>query len=1807
MKKILLCYLLLPLTILLQAQELDRTKVLDLLKQNQASTGLSAGDIDNMIISNAYFNKTSGTELVYLQQSFKGIPVLNQIQVLAFRAGRLVSNSGGRIKNIAAKVNTTSTVPAVSAVAAVQTSIAAKNLQLSQPLNGSTSENKVSFGKLGIAHENVTASLIWVPDEDGKVKLAWQVYLVPKTTPDYFMIRVDAITNKIINETNLTEYCDWSEPKNNGAHTHAHSNSCTSEGNKINNSSLAGESPTGPAIVNGATYRIIPFPAESPLHPGGAHALRTDPWNAAPGNATSLKWHSNGTTDYTITRGNNVWAQEDLNANNGIGFSPSSTTADPLTFNFVPDFTVTPTQLTPVENQQFSITNLFYWNNIIHDIVYQYGFDEVSGNFQSNNLSRGGLGNDFVFADALDGDFVPPNQNNANFATPADGSSPRMQMYLFDSVVRLTVNTPNTIAGAYEAVESNLSPANKLSAVGPITAQVVYYNDNSGGLHEACVPASNSLTGKIALINRGNCNFTIKIKNAQDAGAVGVIMINNVPGSPGIMGGGPDPTIIIPAIMVSDVTGALLVSQLANNVTATLAAGVNRDGDLDNGVIVHEYAHGISNRLTGGPTVPGCVSNAEQMGEGWSDYYAIMLTQDWANSNVNTGFTTSRGIGTYALGQSPAGQGFRTQRYTTDFSINNRVFSATLPGTGMQHSRGEIWCATLWDMTWNIIQQVNSITPNIYNANGTGGNIIALKLVTEGMKLQPCSPGFIDARDAILQADQILYNGAYSCAIREAFRRRGMGPLASQGSSNSVTDQVPDFSAAVTLNSSVSVSQVGEGQNITYTNTVRTCSPVTNYVITDTLPANVTYVSGGTYNAATRVVSFTVNLALQQTQTYSFTVSVNPGTFFPTVTLLNEPVAGPTMPASLTPTSNTATQWVVSTTQSNSAPASVFSENTAVPSEQLLTTNAFPLGTTPTQLSFWHSYNTELNYDGGVVEISTDGGFNWADLGEKMYLNKYNAGIDPTSGTSIAGKRAFTGIITGFVKTSINLADYNGQSARFRWKFETDNGTPAIGWYVDDIMLKSEPLVIMRSNLFSNTGARISYDDTSTIIIQSTACINVAITTQPANATACAGSNATFTVVASGTAPTYQWQVSTDGGTNFTNITGATAATLTLNAVTNSMTNYRYRVIVNNACPSTTTSNAAILTISAPAVITTQPANTTVCAGTNATFTVAATGNNLTYQWQVSTNGGTTFNNIVGATNATLTLTAVTVGQSGSIYRAVVTGCAPTGVNSANATLTVTTATSITTQPANAGGCTAGNATFTVVAVGATLTYQWQISTDGGATWNNIAGQTSATLNITNITTAMNNNMFRVVVTGSCGSAVTSSSATLSVSSTAVITTQPVNSIVCTGATATFVAVATGSSYQWQVSTDGGTTFTNIAGATSLTLTLPAVTAAMNNNQYRLAVSSCSATTLNSNVVTLTVNSSAVIGTQPANVSVCAGANASFTVTATGTALTYQWQVSSDGGTNFTNITGATNATFSLTSVTSAMSNNRYRVVVGNACPTGITSAPAVLTVSSASVITTQPGNASTCAGNNATFTVASTGSGQTYQWQVSTDGGTTFTNIAGETNASLTVNNVTASMNNNRYRANVIGCGNATSSAATLVVNASPVITISASPSVRIISGGSTTLTAASGTTLSSYAWFLNGNLINGSTGSSIVVTSANLGLYTVRGTDNSGCSSVSNQLTISDSTVTTAFIYPNPNRGSFFVQYNSTTTSTLSRVISVHDDKGALVYSKIHVVTQPGEKMPVNLSHMPSGVYMLQLADATGKKLARGKVMID
>ena len=283
-----------------------------------------------------------------------------------------------------------------------------------------------------------------------------------------------------------------------------------------------------------------------------------------------------------------------------------------------------------------------------------------------------------------------------------------------------------------------------------------------------------------------------------------------------------------------------------------------------------------------------------------------------------------------------------------------------------------------------------------------------------------------------------------------------------------------------------------------------------------------------------------------------------------------------------------------------------------------------------------------------------------------------------------------------------------------------------------------------------------------------------------------------------------------------------------------------------------------------PAIITAQPTDQSVTAGITATFAVTATGA-IGYQWQRSTDGGATFAGVGSATATSYTTPVTVVSDTGTKYRVVVAG-ASNSVTSSVVTLTVTAAVvapSITVQPANQIITAGQNASFSVTAAGTSLAYRWQRSTDGGASFADEAGATSATLALTALSLANHGHQFRVVVSNSAGS-LTSSAALLTVNAAPVapsMTAQPANAAVVAPGTATFTAAASGTptpTLQWQVSTNGGASFTNIAGATTGSYNTPATAVGDSGRQFRL-VASNSAGTATSQAALLTVTAAVVV------------------------------------------------------------------------------------------------------------------------------------------------------------------------------------------------------------------------------------------------------------------------------------------------------------------------------------------------------------
>ena len=253
-----------------------------------------------------------------------------------------------------------------------------------------------------------------------------------------------------------------------------------------------------------------------------------------------------------------------------------------------------------------------------------------------------------------------------------------------------------------------------------------------------------------------------------------------------------------------------------------------------------------------------------------------------------------------------------------------------------------------------------------------------------------------------------------------------------------------------------------------------------------------------------------------------------------------------------------------------------------------------------------------------------------------------------------------------------------------------------------------------------------------------------------------------------------------------------------------------YQVVVSGTVAPAVTSLAATLTVNTPPSIGTQPANSTISAGSGTSFTVVASGTGLSYQWQV--NPGSGYVNVVnnatysGATTATLTLSNVGAGLSGALYQVVVSGIVAPAVTSSPASLMVNTPPSIGTQPANATISAGSGTSFTVGASGTGLSYQWQVNPGSGyvnvvnnATYSDA---TTATLTLSNVGAGLSGALYQVVVSGTVAPPIISTAATLTVLAVApLITTQPLSQTVVVGDLVTFTVTASGSApltYQWR-------------------------------------------------------------------------------------------------------------------------------------------------------------------------------------------------------------------------------------------------------------------------------------------------------------------------------------------------------------------------------------------------------------------------
>ncbi len=207
-----------------------------------------------------------------------------------------------------------------------------------------------------------------------------------------------------------------------------------------------------------------------------------------------------------------------------------------------------------------------------------------------------------------------------------------------------------------------------------------------------------------------------------------------------------------------------------------------RDGDFDNGIIAHEYGHGISNRLVGGPGSAGCLANEQQPGEGFSDWWALYYTQADAT-------TRRRGIGTYVMGQDTAGVGLRTSHYDPDPAGNTWTYQS-IRTAGGPHSVGEKWAQVYWQATWALVDDYG-YEPAIDHFTGTSvdkGNIRAMFYIVEGLKNTACGPSFLDVRDGVIAAANAApFEGVDTCRLWKQFAEFGLGVDASGSATTNST------------------------------------------------------------------------------------------------------------------------------------------------------------------------------------------------------------------------------------------------------------------------------------------------------------------------------------------------------------------------------------------------------------------------------------------------------------------------------------------------------------------------------------------------------------------------------------------------------------------------------------------------------------------------------------------------------------------------------------------------------------------------------------------------------------------------------------------------------------------------------------------------------------------------------------------------------------------------------------------------------------------------------------------------------------
>ncbi len=733
------------------------------LRAHPGELGVAASDVSQLGVTSSYTDNHNGVTHVNVVQRYDGLDVFGGNATVNVGSNGSVLFTGGTLVRgltVAADSQRLGAADAVVAAADELGLAAPEGLQILE-LDLRTGTALLSNG--GISESAIPARLGWQPTADG-LRLAWQLSIDSTADESYWTATVDAGTGELLKKVDET-ITDEIEDLAAGVH-----------GGKLPAAATAYAPARGfslSPVLDGSCYRVYDLALESSND--GDRRLVCNPADSL---GSPFGWHdTNGApgAEFTITRGNNAHAYLDQDTNNAPDFGADVGGGASLLFD------------NPIDLNEHSqayrdavVTNLFFGCNTFHDLLYIRGWDEVSGNYQANNYGRdpgnvGGPEGDYVRCEAADGN----GTNNANFS-PGAG---RMQMFLWPGNQlgsQNLVSVPGV--GDFGAGWARYGPPARTTG---ISGQFV--NVGNGCVAGDYAGAAGSIA--VATGNNTGCQNIDKGRAASAAGAIALVLAS---------GGGTNSTTIltgsqttapptIPSVAVTQSAGdAIRAAILAGPTSGTVRKHPNhpgiRDGDFDNGIIFHEYGHGLSTRLTGGPGA-NCLGGAEQQGEGWSDYVANVSMLDPALDDPQQ----PRGMGPYALFQPDRhGAGIRPRPYTRNMTIQPATYdsiktNAWITGSlAVPHGIGHAWAAILWDYTWDLIDK-HGFAPNIYAAWDTGGNTRAMQYMVDGLKFQGCNPTFVRSRDAIVASANVLAGGGAgenkgdACSIWASFSRRGVG------------------------------------------------------------------------------------------------------------------------------------------------------------------------------------------------------------------------------------------------------------------------------------------------------------------------------------------------------------------------------------------------------------------------------------------------------------------------------------------------------------------------------------------------------------------------------------------------------------------------------------------------------------------------------------------------------------------------------------------------------------------------------------------------------------------------------------------------------------------------------------------------------------------------------------------------------------------------------------------------------------------------------------------------------------------------